>query len=106
MPISFGRVGEVSMASGWRYSKSSSVPWPSGRLQHREPDVVAVEADRGVCPLAADGVAAEDGETEIGEEGDRRVEVADGDADVLQLDGHAGEPKRDRPRRGRSGGRA
>jgi hypothetical protein len=51
--------------------------------------VVAVEADGGVGPLAADRVAAQEGEAEVGEEGDRRIEVADCDADVLELDGHA-----------------
>jgi hypothetical protein len=34
-------------------------------------------------------VTAEDGETEVGEEDDRLFEVADGDADVLEFDGHA-----------------
>ena len=58
-------------------------------LEHRDVGVVAVEADGGVGPLAADRVAAEDGQPEVGEEGDRRLEVADGDADVLELDGHA-----------------
>ncbi len=59
------------------------------RLEHRDLGVVAVEADGGVGPLAADRVTAEDGQTEVGEEGDRRFEVADGDADVLEFDGHA-----------------
>src|SRR5512132_1989800 len=30
MPISLGRVGSVSIGSGWMYSKSSRRPWPSG----------------------------------------------------------------------------
>ncbi len=30
MPISFGSVGSVSIASGWMYSNSSRRPWPSG----------------------------------------------------------------------------
>jgi hypothetical protein len=51
--------------------------------------VVAVEADRGVGPLSADRVTAEDGQTEIGEEGDRGFEITDGDPDVLEFDGHA-----------------
>src|SRR3974390_1789029 len=59
------------------------------RLEHGDVGVVAVEADGGVGPLPADRVTAEDGEPEVGEEGDRRFEVADGDADVLQSDGHA-----------------
>ena len=59
------------------------------RLEHGDLGVVAVEADGGVGPLAADRVTAEDGQAEVGEEGDRRFEVADGDADVLELDGHA-----------------
>jgi hypothetical protein len=48
--------------------------------------VVAVEADGGVRPLADDRVPAQDTQPEVGEEGDRRVEVTDGDADVLELD--------------------
>src|SRR5204862_5541360 len=32
---------------------------------------------------------AEDGQPEVSEEGDRRFDVADGDADVLEFDGHA-----------------
>ena len=58
-------------------------------LQHRDVGVVAVEADGSVGPLAADRVAADDFETEVGEEGDRCFEVANGDADVLKFDGHA-----------------
>src|SRR6516225_1458659 len=50
------------------------------RLEHGDLGVVAVEADGGVGPLSADRVAAEDGQPEVGEEGDRRFEVADGDA--------------------------
>ena len=71
------------------------------RLQHRDLGVVAVEADGGVGPLATDRVAADDRQPEVGEEGDRRFEVADGDADVLELDGHvshATEPVRGRIR--------
>ena len=59
------------------------------RLEHGDLGVVAVEADGGVGPLSTDSVTAEDGQTEVGEEGDRRFEVADGDADVLEFDGHA-----------------
>ncbi len=59
------------------------------RLEHRDVGVVAVEADGGVGPLSTDRVTAENGQTEVSEEGDRRFEVADGDADVLELDGHA-----------------
>src|SRR4051794_8290795 len=58
------------------------------RLEHGDLGVVAVQADGGVGPLPADRVTAKDGQPEIGEEGDRRLEVADGDADVLQRDGH------------------
>jgi len=36
--------------------------------------VIAVETDRGIGPLAADLRAAEDGQAEIGEEGDRLVQ--------------------------------
>ena len=89
MPISLGRVGSVSIASGWMYSKSSRRPLPSRRLEHGDIGVVAVEADSGVGPLSTDRVTAEDGKPEVGEEGDRRFEVADGDPDVLEFDGHA-----------------
>ena len=60
-----------------------------GGLEHRDVGVVAVEADGSVGPLATDRVAADDRETEVGEEGDRCLEVANGDADVLKFDGHA-----------------
>src|SRR4051794_750298 len=59
------------------------------RLEHRDVGVVAVEADGGVGPLSLDRGTADNGQPEIREEGDRRFEVADGDADVLELDGHA-----------------
>src|SRR5262249_60905633 len=59
------------------------------RLEHGDVGVVAVEADGGVGPLSTDRVTAEDGQPEVGEEDDRRFEVADGDADVLEFDGHA-----------------
>jgi hypothetical protein len=59
-----------------------------GRLQHGDSRVVAVEADRGVGPLSADRVTAENREPQVGEEGDGRFQVTDGDADVLELDGH------------------
>jgi hypothetical protein len=59
------------------------------RLEHGDLGVVAVEADGCVGPLSTDRVTTEDGEPEVGEEGDRRFEVADGDPDVLELDGHA-----------------
>ena len=59
------------------------------RLEHGDLGVVAVEADGAVGPLSTDNVTAEDGQAEVGEEGDRRFHVPDGDADVLQLDGHA-----------------
>src|SRR5512145_2630168 len=58
-------------------------------LEHGDVGVVAVEADGRVGPLSAYRVTAEDGEPEVGEEGDRRFEVADGDPDVLEFDGHA-----------------
>ena len=60
-----------------------------GCLEHRDPGMVAVEAHRGVGPFTADGIAAEDREAEVGEEGDRRFEVADRDADILEFYGHA-----------------
>jgi hypothetical protein len=59
------------------------------RLEHGDVGVVAVQTDGGVGPLSTDGVTAKDGQTEVSEEGDRRFEVADGDADVLEFDGHA-----------------
>src|SRR3978361_112668 len=59
------------------------------RLEHRNVGVVAIKADGSVGPPATDRVAADDRETEVGEKGERRREVADGDADVLEFDGHA-----------------
>src|SRR4029453_19444478 len=59
------------------------------RLEHRDVGVVAVEADGGVGPLSTDRGTSENGQPEVSEEGDRRFQVADGDADVLQLDAHA-----------------
>ena len=53
-----------------------------GRLEHGDVGMVAVEADGGVGPLSTDRVTAEDGQPEVGEEGGRRFQVADGDADV------------------------
>jgi hypothetical protein len=58
------------------------------RLEHGDLGVVAVEADSGVGLLSTNGVAAENAQAEVGEEGDRLVEVADSDPDVLELDGH------------------
>src|SRR3954447_25251502 len=58
------------------------------RLQHGYLGVVAVEADRCVGPLSADRVAAENAQPEVGEERDRRLEVAHGDTYVLELDAH------------------
>jgi hypothetical protein len=57
------------------------------RLEHRDVGVVALEADGGVGPLATDRVTAEHGQPEVSKEGDRRFEIADGDADVLKFDG-------------------
>jgi len=45
--------------------------------------------DGRVGPLSTDRVTSENGQPEVSEEGDRRLQVADGDADVLQLDAHA-----------------
>src|SRR4051794_12232241 len=59
------------------------------RLEHGDVGVVPVKSDGGVGPLATDRVPAEDGQTEVGEEGDGLFEIADGDADVLELDNHA-----------------
>src|SRR3954470_21688371 len=58
------------------------------RPEHRDLGVIAIEADGGVGPLSADRVTAKNAQPEVGEEGDRLFEVADGDADVLELDGH------------------
>src|SRR6185312_3536109 len=59
------------------------------RLEHRNVGVVAIEANGSVGPFATDRVTADDRETEVGEEGDRGFEVANGDADILKFDGHA-----------------
>src|SRR5688572_149756 len=88
MPISLGRVGSVSIASGGMYSKSSRRPLPSGVWSIATLAWLPVEADGGVGPLSTDRVTAENGQPEVSEEGDRRFQVADGNADVLQLDAH------------------
>ena len=49
--------------------------------------MVAVEANGGVGPISADRVAAEDDQTEVGKEGDRGLEVADGDTEFSSLMG-------------------
>jgi hypothetical protein len=59
-------------------------------LEHGDLGVVAVEADGGVGPLATDSVTAEDGQSEVGEEGDRRfnpniVQLAAGDLVVRRM---------------------
>src|SRR3954454_16638615 len=59
------------------------------RLKHRDVGVVAVEADGDVGSLSIDRGTAENGQPEISEGGDRRFEGADGDAHVLEPDGHA-----------------
>ena len=58
------------------------------RLEHRDVGVVAIKADGSVGPLTTDRVTANDGEAEVGEKGDRCFEVANGDTDVLEFDGH------------------
>ena len=58
-------------------------------LQQCNPGVVAIESDRSVGPLATDRIPADDGESEVSEKGDRCLEVANSDANVLQFDGHA-----------------
>ena len=62
---------------------------PVWRLEHRDSGVVTVETDSGVGPVSTDRVTAEDGQAEVGEEGDRRFKVAHGDADVFKFDRHA-----------------
>lgn len=59
------------------------------RLEHGDVCAISVEADRGVGPVSTDRGAAENGETEVGEERDGCLKVTSGDADVLELDGHA-----------------
>ena len=58
-----------------------------GCLEHGDVGGVTVQADGGVSPLAADPGASEHRQAEVGEEGDRGVQVADGDTDVLEFDG-------------------
>lgn len=58
-------------------------------LEYRDLGVVAVQANSCVCPLAADRVTADEGQAEVGEEGDRFFDVAHGNADVVEFDGHA-----------------
>jgi len=59
-----------------------------GRLEHGDVRVVAVQADCRVGPLPTDRVTTEEGEPQVGEERDRRIQVVHGDTDVLELDGH------------------
>ena len=59
-----------------------------GCLEHGDVGGVAVLTDGGVSPLAADPGASEHRQAEVGEEGDRGVQVADGDADVIEFDRH------------------
>ncbi|GGW65537.1 hypothetical protein GCM10010340_49850 [Streptomyces griseoloalbus] len=59
------------------------------RLEHRDVGVIAIKADGSVGPVTTDRVTADDREAEVGEKGDRCFEVANGDADVLEFDGHA-----------------
>ena len=58
-------------------------------LKHRDLGMVAVKTHGGIRPLAADRVPADDGEAEVGEERERCFDVADGDSDILESDGHA-----------------
>ncbi len=77
------------MASGVDVLEQLELPLPAGRLQHRHLGMVAIETDCGGGPFAADLVTTDDGEAEVGEECDRRLDVPDGDSDVLEFDGHA-----------------
>jgi hypothetical protein len=88
MPISLGRVGLLDRVGVdvLEQLKATVAVW---RLEHGDVGVVAIEADGSVGPLATNRVTPENGQTEVGEEGDRRFKVADGDADVLEFDGHA-----------------
>ena len=60
MPISLGRVGSVSIASGWMYSNSDATVAVRG-LVLGDVGVVCVVADGIVGPLPADGVTADQG---------------------------------------------
>jgi hypothetical protein len=55
-------------------------------LERGDLGVIAVEADGNVGPLAGDRVTADDAQTEVGEQNERGFDVANGDANVLQLD--------------------
>jgi hypothetical protein len=57
------------------------------RLKHGDIGVIAIETDGGIGPFSANGVAAEECQSEVGEEGDRRFEISYGDTDVLELIG-------------------
>jgi protein-S-isoprenylcysteine O-methyltransferase Ste14 len=50
--------------------------------------VVAVAADGRVGPLTADRVTAENAQPQVSEEGDRLLEIANGDAHIDELDRH------------------
>lgn len=59
-----------------------------GRLEQRDPGVVAIEANRRIGPFAADRVTPENREPEVGEERDRLFDVTNCHADVLKSDAH------------------
>jgi hypothetical protein len=62
MPISFGRVGSVSIATGGvDVHEELEATVAVRRLPHGDVRVVSVEANRGIGPLSADRVAAENG---------------------------------------------
>jgi hypothetical protein len=83
MPISLGRVGSVSIASGWMYSKSPMRPLPSGVSS------MAAWLPSRPTAVSVHSPPAENGQSQVGKEDDRCFEIADGDVDVLEFDGHA-----------------
>src|SRR6185437_2417346 len=58
------------------------------RLEHGDIGVV-IETHGSVCPVSTDRVTAENDQPEVGEEGNRRFEATDGDADIFEPNGHA-----------------
>ena len=89
VPISLGRGGLRLYRVGVDVLEELEATVAVRCLEHGDLGVVTVEADGGIGPRSPDRVTAENGQPEVSEEGDRRFQVADGDADVLQLDAHA-----------------
>src|SRR5829696_1052107 len=74
----------------WSYLPDSS-RFTSARSPFRKHKCAPVDAQMLVCKVAkrVGSSRVRSLQPEVSEEGDRRFEVADGDADVLQLDAHA-----------------